>query len=54
MHAVFWLETFKGREYSEEVGVSGEIILDWILGKYDGKVWTGFIWLRLRTSDGLL
>jgi len=28
--------------------------IQWILRLYDGKVWTGFIWLRLGTSDGLL
>jgi hypothetical protein len=22
--------------------------------KYDGKAWTGFIWLRIGTSGGLL
>jgi len=36
------------------IGVDGRIILEWILGKYDGKVWTVFIWLRIGTNDGLL
>jgi hypothetical protein len=27
------------------IGVDGRTVLEWILGKYDGKVWTGFIWL---------
>jgi hypothetical protein len=44
----------KGRDHSEDLGVDGRIILEWILGKYGGKVWTGFIWLRIATSDGLL
>jgi hypothetical protein len=26
----------------------------WVLKKYDVKVWTGFIWLRLVTTGGLL
>jgi hypothetical protein len=30
------------------------IILEWILEKECEKVWTGFIWLRIRTSGGLL
>jgi DNA-binding protein H-NS len=30
------------------------IKLKWILKKEAGKVWTGFIWLRLGTSDWLL
>jgi hypothetical protein len=27
-----------------------KIILEWILGKYCGNVWTGFIWLRIGTN----
>jgi hypothetical protein len=30
------------------------IILKWILDKWDGAVWTRFIWLRLGTCGGLL
>jgi hypothetical protein len=30
------------------------IILEWILGKWGGKVLIGFIWLRIGTSGGLL
>jgi hypothetical protein len=26
----------------------------WVLRKYGGKLWTGCIWLRIRTSGGLL
>jgi len=26
----------------------------WILGKYGGKVWTRFFWLKIGTSDGIL
>jgi hypothetical protein len=29
------------RDYLEDVGVGGSIILKWILGKYDWMVWTG-------------
>jgi hypothetical protein len=31
-----------------------EIILELIMGKQDGKVRTGFIWVRIETSGGLL
>jgi hypothetical protein len=31
-----------------------ETILEWILEKCDGKLWTECIWLRLRTSSGLV
>jgi hypothetical protein len=39
---------------SEDLGVVEMIILEWVLGKYDGKLWTGLIWLRIETSGGLL
>jgi len=33
MIAEFWLKNLKGRDHSEEQGVDGKIILEWILGK---------------------
>jgi hypothetical protein len=30
------------------------IVLKGIFVKYDGAVWTGFIWLRIGTSGGIL
>jgi hypothetical protein len=33
-----------------DLGIDGKIILEWILGKLDGKVLTGCIWLRMGTS----
>jgi hypothetical protein len=44
----------KGRDHLEYVGVDGRIILEWILGKYGGKVWTRCIWLGIWTSGGFL
>jgi hypothetical protein len=44
-------------EGNKPLGRSGcrwETILEWIMEKLDGMVWTGFIWLRIRTSGGLL
>jgi len=52
MHTNFWSEHLTGRDHSEEVGVDGKI-LEWILGKYSGKVWSGFICLRIGASGGL-
>jgi hypothetical protein len=52
MHTKFW--SGKGRDYSEELGVNGRIILKWFLGKLVGKLWTEFIWFRIRTSSGFL
>jgi len=31
MHTKFWWESLKGRDYSEDLGVDGKIILEWIL-----------------------
>jgi hypothetical protein len=33
MHAVFWLENLKGREYLEGRGVDRKVILECIIGK---------------------
>jgi hypothetical protein len=35
----------KGKDHSKDLGVDGRIILEWTLGKYDGKIWTGCIYL---------
>jgi hypothetical protein len=48
------LENLKGRDYSEDLGIDGRIVLEWILGKLGGKVWTVCIWLRIGTSGELL
>jgi hypothetical protein len=36
----------------EDSNLNGRIILYYILRKYDGGVWTGFIWLRIGTVAG--
>jgi hypothetical protein len=52
MREKFWSENLKGRGYSEDLGV--DRILEWVLRKQGGKVWSGFIWLRTGTTGGLL
>jgi hypothetical protein len=37
----------EGKNYLEEPGVDGRIILRWIVRKWDVRAWTGLIWLRL-------
>jgi hypothetical protein len=42
MHTIFLLESLKGRDHLENLVVDGRIILEWILRKQGGKVWTRF------------
>jgi hypothetical protein len=44
----------EGKNHSKNVGLDGRIILERILGKWVGKVWTRCIWLRTGISGGLL
>jgi hypothetical protein len=54
MRKKVWLESLKGRDNSEDVGVDGRIILKWALRTYVGMVWSGFIWLRIGNDGELL
>jgi hypothetical protein len=36
----FGQENLKGRDHMEDIGIDVKIILEWILWKYDGKLWT--------------
>jgi len=49
-----WLENLKGKDCSEDLHTNGKKILDWILGKFGGKVWTAGIRIRIGTSGRLL
>jgi hypothetical protein len=54
MHIIILLQNVKGRDHAEDVGVDGRIILEWILGKQDEKIWIGCKWLKVRSSGGFL
>jgi hypothetical protein len=54
MHIIFWLEILKRKDHVEDLGFTSDHNIEWMLGKYGGKVWTGCIWLRIGTSGGLL
>jgi len=47
-------ENLEVRHHSKDLGVDRRTILELILKKQARKVWTGFIWLRMGTSGGLL
>jgi hypothetical protein len=47
-----WSENLRVRDHLEDLDIEGRIILEWILGKFSGKVWTGLIWLRRGTMAG--
>jgi hypothetical protein len=38
MYTVFWSENLKGSGLSEDIGIDGKIILEWILEKQGGKL----------------
>jgi hypothetical protein len=54
VHTTFWPENMKGRNHKEDLDIDGMTVLKWILKKDDVRVWTGFIWLRVGTSGGLV
>jgi hypothetical protein len=49
-----WLESLKGRDHSEVLGVDGRIILKWTLDKYVWRMWIGFMWFKIGTDEKLL
>jgi hypothetical protein len=42
------------RDHLEDLCVDGRIVLKQILKKWDGRIGTGFIWLRIETRRGFL
>lgn len=42
------LGNVKERDYSKDLGLGGRTILILILSKEKGRVWSGFIWLRIE------
>jgi hypothetical protein len=33
LHTKIWLENMKERDHSEDLGIDGKIILEWIIGR---------------------
>jgi len=54
MHAIFWLESLRGVDHLDDLGVVGRIISRWVLGKQSGSLRSGFLWLRIEINGGPL
>ena len=39
----FWWGNLRDRDHLEDIGIDRRIILEWILEKLVGRIWTGFI-----------
>jgi hypothetical protein len=49
----FQYGVLKERDHMKDTGVDAKIILKWILKAYDGRGWSGLIWLRIGTIGGV-
>ena len=54
MHTGFWWGGLREGGHFEDTNVDWKIILKCIYKKWDGEVWTGLIWFRIRTGGRLL
>jgi hypothetical protein len=50
----FWCGNLRERDYLQDPGVDGRIILRWIFRKWDVGTWNGSSWLRLVKYSGHL
>jgi len=48
----FWWGNLRERDYLEDPGIDGRIILRWIFRKWDVGASTGLSWLRIGTGGG--
>ena len=45
----FWLENLKERDFLDDLGIDGRIMLKWI-STHDGRVCSEFAWLRKEAT----
>jgi hypothetical protein len=50
----FWLGGTKARDHWEDLDVGGRITVRWTLVRYGSMGQTGFSWLRIGSSGGLV
>jgi hypothetical protein len=54
VHTEFWWRDLRERHHVEDLGINENIILKWILKKWNEEAWIGLVWLRIRTFSRLL
>jgi hypothetical protein len=54
MQTVFWFENLNAIDHFEDLSLDWGKISEWFFGKQGGKLWTGFIWLRIGSCGRLL
>jgi hypothetical protein len=54
VHIEFWWENLRERGHLEDLGIDRRMILKWIFQRWDGRAWTGLVWLRTGTGDRCL
>ena len=50
----FWWGDLTETDHLEDLVADGCIIVKLVFKKWDGKVWTGLVWLRTGTGGGRL
>ena len=45
-----WWGKLRERDHTDCPGLDKRIALQWIFNKWNGEVWTGLAWLRIRTA----
>jgi hypothetical protein len=54
IHARYLVGKPEGKDHLEDLGLDVRIILIRILKIWDGRAWSGFAWLRIGASGGML
>jgi hypothetical protein len=52
VHTGFWSGDLTKRDYFEDLGIDGRLILKLVFKRWDGEVVTGLLWLRIGTGEG--